>query len=71
LARKISLSRQLHKARTERGLSVADVADRVGVSATSVYLWEQGRVQPRDVNLSALCRALKLPIKATRALAVG
>ena len=71
MARKISLNRHLRDARIERGLSVADVADRIGVSPTTVYLWEQGRIRPRDENLSALCRALKLPIKATRALAVG
>ena len=37
----------------------------------SVYLWEHDRVRPRDVNLSALCKALKLPVRATREMAAG
>jgi transcriptional regulator with XRE-family HTH domain len=53
----------------ERGLSVAEVAERVGVTAPCVYFWEMGRTRPRDANLVALCKALKLPIKATRELA--
>ena len=71
MARKPSLSRYLRNARLERGLSVAEVADRVGVSAASIYFWETDRVRPRDANLSALCKVLKLPIKATRELAAG
>jgi transcriptional regulator with XRE-family HTH domain len=71
LARKPSLSRQLRDARLQRGLSVAEVADRAGVSVASVYLWETGKTQPRDYNLSAMCKVLKLPIRATRELAAG
>ena len=71
MARKPSLSRYLRNARIERGLSVAEVAERVGVSAASIYFWETDRVRPRDANLSALCKVLKLPIKATRELAAG
>lgn len=71
MARKSSLSHHLRNARIERGFSVADVADRTGVSAACVYLWERGQTKPRDANLVALCKALKLPIAATRALAGG
>jgi transcriptional regulator with XRE-family HTH domain len=49
-------------------LSVADVAERIGVTAPAVYFWEMGRNQPRDGNLTALCKLLKLPIRATREL---
>jgi transcriptional regulator with XRE-family HTH domain len=68
LAKRVSLSSQLKTARVKRGLSVADVAERIGVTAPAVYLWEMGRNQPRDDNLTALCKLLKLPIRATREL---
>lgn len=69
MARKPSLNQVVRSARLERGLSVAEVAARVGVSAPCVYFWEMGRTRPRDANLTALCKTLKLPIRATRALA--
>ncbi len=71
MARKPSLSHYLRNARLQRGLSVAELAERVGVSAASIYFWETDRVKPRDANLSALCRALKLPVRATREIAAG
>ena len=71
LARKPNLASYIRDARLKRGLSVAEVADRVGVSAASIYFWETDRVRPRDANLNALCKVLKLPIRATRELAAG
>lgn len=71
MPRKPSLSRHLRNARIERGLSVAQVAERVGVSGPCVYFWEMGRTRPRAENLSALCKVLKLPVKATKAIAAG
>ncbi|HUB47809.1 MAG TPA: helix-turn-helix transcriptional regulator [Acetobacteraceae bacterium] len=66
MAKKPSLSTHLRDARIKRGLSVAEVADRAGVSVASIYLWETGKTQPRDANLTAVCKALKLPIRAAR-----
>ena len=66
LPRKPSFSRYLRDARIKRGLSVVEVADEVGVSAASIYLWENDRVRPRDANLLALCK-----IRATREMAIG
>jgi transcriptional regulator with XRE-family HTH domain len=71
LARKPSLSRYLKDARLRRGLSVAEVAEQVGVTGPCVYFWEMGRTRPRDANLSALCKVLKLPVRATREIAAG
>jgi len=71
LPRKPSFSRFLRDTRIKRGLSVAEVAEQVGVSTVSIYLWEADRVRPRDANLSALCKVLKLPIRATREMAAG
>ena len=71
LPRKLNLSQFLRDARIKRGLSVAEVAEQVGVSQASIYFWENDRVRPRDANLTALCKVLKLPIRATRELAAG
>jgi transcriptional regulator with XRE-family HTH domain len=71
LPRHSSFARHLRSARVKRGLSAAKVADQVGVSSVSIYLWETDHCRPRDRNLTALCRVLKLPIRATRAMAVG
>ncbi len=71
MPRKVSLNRLLRNARLDRGLSVAEVAARVGVSMPAVYLWETGRNTPRDDNLTALCKVLKLPVRATRELAAS
>jgi transcriptional regulator with XRE-family HTH domain len=71
LARKPNFSRYLRDARLKRGLSVAELAQQVGVSLSSIYFWETDRVRPRDANLSALCKALKLPVRAMKAMAAG
>jgi transcriptional regulator with XRE-family HTH domain len=71
LPRHSNFARYLRNARTKRGLSAAEVADLVGVSSVSIYLWETDHCRPRDHNLTALCRVLKLPIRATRAMATG
>lgn len=71
LPRKPAFADYLRDARVRRGLSVADVAERIGVSTSAIYFWESDRVRPRDANLSALCKVLKLPVRATRELAAG
>ena len=71
MPKKISFSRHVRNARIDRGLSVSDVAQRVGVSPACIYLWERGTTRPRDENLAALCKALKLPLRPTREMAAG
>ncbi len=71
MAKKPSFSSYLRDARLKRGLTVAEVAERTGVSAASIYFWETDRVRPRDANLSALCKVLKLPVRATREMAAS
>src|SRR4051794_10477689 len=71
LARRVNFSRMVRDARLKRGLTVADVAERVGVTPTSIYFWETDHCRPRDANLSALCKVLKLPIRATRDIAAA
>ena len=71
MARKPIFARYVRDARLRRGLSVAELAEQVGVSTASIYFWERDRARPRDVNLTALCKVLKLPIRATRELAAA
>ena len=71
MARKNSFGRHVKNTRLHLGLSIADVAERVGVSYACVYLWEADRTRPREENLMALCKALKLPVTATRAMAAA
>ena len=68
LARTKSLSKQIRDARATKGYTVAELADRLGVSQVSIYYWESGRVRPRINNLTALCRALKMPMRETMLL---
>jgi DNA-binding XRE family transcriptional regulator len=71
LPRKPNFARYLRDARIKRRLSVAEVAEQVGVSTASIYFWERDHCRPREENLSALCKVLKLPVKATREMAAG
>jgi DNA-binding XRE family transcriptional regulator len=64
-------SRLLRDARVKRGLSVAEVAEQVGVSQSSIYFWENDHCRPRRANLSTLCKVLKLPARATIQLAAS
>lgn len=66
MARKPSFSKFIRDARIRRGLTATEVAEQIGVSPSAVSLWEGDRVRPRDENLTALCKVLKLPIRATR-----
>ena len=49
---------RLHRLRTERGLSLAEVAHRLGVSKPTVWAWEHGKARPVERRLSALADAL-------------
>jgi DNA-binding XRE family transcriptional regulator len=71
LPRKPNFAHHLREARIKRRLSVAEVAEQVGVSTASIYFWENDHVRPRDANLSALCKVLRLPIRATRDMAAA
>jgi DNA-binding transcriptional regulator YiaG len=71
MPRKPNFAQHIRDARAKRKLSVAEVAEQVGVSEAAVYMWETDRSRPRDANLSALCKTLKLPVRATKAIAAA
>ena len=63
-----SLSKRIRDARQVKGFTAAELAERAGASQVSIYYWESGRVRPRDTNLAALCKALKMPLRETMAM---
>jgi DNA-binding XRE family transcriptional regulator len=63
--------RAVRDARIKRRLSVAEVAEQVGVTQSSIYFWETDHCRPRAASLSALCKVLKLPVRATREMAAA
>jgi transcriptional regulator with XRE-family HTH domain len=69
MPRKPTFGAHIRNARVKRKLSVAEVAVQVGVSQAAIYLWETDRSRPRDANLSALSKALRLPLRAMREMA--
>jgi transcriptional regulator with XRE-family HTH domain len=69
MAKKLNFAQYIRDVRLQRGLSVTEVAERVGVTPASIYFWESDHVRPRDANLSALCKVLRLPVRATKEIA--
>lgn len=51
---------RLHRLRKERGLTLAAIADQLGVSKPTVWAWEQGRAKPTPGHMTALARTFGL-----------
>jgi len=49
---------KLNRLRRERGLTLADVADALGVSKPTVWAWEKGKARPLPERLEAIATAL-------------
>lgn len=54
----MSFAQRLRNLRTAKGMSLQDVADRMGVSRQTVHEWETGKSQPRMVRVEQLSAAL-------------
>ena len=52
------LGDRLARLRRARGFSKTDLADRLGVTVTSICYWEQGRSRPRLARLQTLAELL-------------
>jgi len=52
------LGERLARLRRARGFSKTDLADRLGVTVTSICYWEQGRSRPRLARLHELADLL-------------
>ncbi|MFA9201709.1 MAG: helix-turn-helix domain-containing protein [Cypionkella sp.] len=49
---------RLQRLRRERGMSLGDVAKRLGVSKPTVWAWEHGKSRPIERRLAAIAEAL-------------
>ena len=54
--------------RKKLGLSAADYSKLVGVSAITIYGWEQGRSKPRQAQLASPVAVRKLGVREARKL---
>lgn len=50
----------LAAARVNRGLTQAELAEKIGVSRQAIFDWENGKRNIRPVNLFAICSALNV-----------
>jgi transcriptional regulator with XRE-family HTH domain len=57
-ARGASFGARLQRMRTERGLTMANIADGLGVSRPTVWAWEHGKARPADSRLTGLAALL-------------
>lgn len=53
---------RIRQFREQEGLSVEDLAERVGKSAATIYAWEAGATSPRMDDVPTLLRALKVNV---------
>lgn len=53
-----ALGTRLNRLRREAGLTLADVADTLGVSKPTVWAWEKGKARPLPERLDAIAAAL-------------
>ena len=53
-----ALAAQLGRLRREAGLTLADVAERLGVSKPTVWAWEKGKARPLPERMEAIAAAL-------------
>lgn len=49
---------RLQRLRKQQGLTLAQIADELGVSKPTVWAWEKGRTRPVESRLEALAQAL-------------
>lgn len=53
--------KRLEKLRKQRGLTLAQVADELGVSKPTVWAWEKGKARPVEERLPAIANVLGIP----------
>lgn len=57
-----SFAANLKRLRKAKGLSQANVAERLGVSGPSISGWEKGRARPKEDRLADLAHLLGVPV---------
>lgn len=64
-------AKNLAALRKRLGLSAADLGKLLGVSGASIYLWEEGKIRPRDKNMPAIARVRAMNKKAAMEMLAG
>ena len=62
MSEKILLGERIANARTERGLSQQDLANRLGIKKSTMEHWESGKTAPRANRLNQLAGVLNVPL---------
>lgn len=57
-------AKNLAALRKKLGLSAADFGKLLGVSGASIYLWEEGKIRPREKNMPAIAQVRAMGKKA-------
>ncbi len=57
-----SVGKRIETLRKSKKISQEDLAEKVGVSRTTVYKWESGTSVPNYANMQALARALETTV---------
>ncbi|MBD3729351.1 MAG: helix-turn-helix transcriptional regulator [Sphingomonadales bacterium] len=58
-----SFGARLQRLRKERGMTLEQLGDRLGVSKPTVWAWEQGKAKPLGSRLSAIAGTLDVPLE--------
>ena len=56
----MTIGEKIYKIRTNMGLTQKDFAEKVGVSQSAINFWENGKRQPRLLQLNQIADALKI-----------
>ena len=57
-----SVGKRIETLRKSKKISQEDLAEKVGVSRTTIYKWESGTAKPNFANMQALARALETTV---------
>jgi transcriptional regulator with XRE-family HTH domain len=60
----MDLPTRLRILRAERGLTIGDAAERIGIGRDSLSYLEKGEHQPRDTTLARIARAYDVPLES-------
>lgn len=56
----MTIGEKIYKIRTDMGLTQKDFAEKVGVSQSAINFWENGKRQPRLLQLNQMADALNI-----------
>ena len=56
-----TLGARVRQLRLARRMTVAELAERVGVSRPTIWAWEHGKSQPRERRILPLAESLNVP----------